>query len=264
MKPKLKAIMDAFHKHNSANLAFRVFGLSADAVYDALVVAPSFTPYKLIDDETCIITTLREGSYIAGYLVEKDGMKIAWIKTASGACNCIDHMAIAAELNIKKLIFIGAVGALTSRFELGDICTPTESIAGNFTNTYLRDSLSDYLPFERVSPDLMFTDRVIDCLAEAGMTLQKATVFCTDSIACEYIHLDEIRAFGTDLIEMETASFYRMCDLMEVPGVALLVVSDNSATGAALVGRTEEEEIRYNRARKEILPRMIFRIAGEM
>ena len=45
-----------------------------------------------------------------------------------------------------------------------------------------------------------------------------------------------------DLIEMETASLYLMADLLEIPTVALLVVSDNSATGAALVGRTEAEE----------------------
>lgn len=65
---------------------------------------------------------------------------------------------------------------------------------------------------------------------------------CTPSIATEYYHLDEIKEFDTDLIEMETASLYLMADLLEIPTVALLVVSGNSATGAALVGRTEAEE----------------------
>ena len=39
-------------------------------------------------------------------------------------------------------------------------------------------------------------------------------------------HLDEIKEFNTDLIEMETGSFYLMADLLEIPGTALLVVSD--------------------------------------
>ena len=77
----------------------------------------------------------------------------------------------------------------------------------------------------------------------------------------EYYHLDEIKEFDTDLIEMETASFYLMADLLEVPSVALLVVSDNSATGTALVGRTEEEEERYNRGRSVVLPDMILTLA---
>ena len=32
----------------------------------------------------------------------------------------------------------------------------------------------------------------------------------------------------------------------ELPGIALLVVSDNSASGAALLGRTEEQQKQYD------------------
>lgn len=60
--------------------------------------------------------------------------------------------------------------------------------------------------------------------------------------------MDEIRALDTDLIE--------------VPAIALMVVSDNSAAGVALVGRTEEEQAQYNRGRFEILPQLIFKAAG--
>lgn len=262
MKPKMQQIMDAFHKYNSENMAYLAFGLDAETMYDALVIAPSYTPYKILEKVDCKITTLREGAYIAGYLVEKDDLKIAWIKTASGAGNLIDHVAVCAELQFKRMIFIGAVGALTEKFGLGDICTPSYSISGGYTNTYLKDSLKDFVPFEKVVPtDRAFINQVIGILFERGDELKKASVFCTDSIATEYFHLEEIKEFQTDLIEMETASFYLMADLMEIPGIALLVVSDNSATGTALVGRTEEEEARYNEARKDVLPRMILRIA---
>ncbi len=61
---------------------------------------------------------------------------------------------------------------------------------------------------------------------------------------------------------METASLYLMADLLEVPTVALLVVSDNSATGAALVGRTEAEEEKYVRGRHIALPQMILKVAA--
>ena len=76
----------------------------------------------------------------------------------------------------------------------------------------------------------------------------------------EYTHLDEIRSFGTDLIEMETSVFYAIAKLMKIPAIALLVVSDNSATGIPLVGRSDEVQEIYDRARKVILPDLIYRI----
>lgn len=193
MKEKLKKIMDSFHKYNTEKMAYLAFGLSDEVEYDALVVAPSFTPYKLKLDSVCTVTTLREGAYISGYLVKKDGMKIAWIKTSSSASNLIDHIAVAAELKFKKIIFIGAVGALTSKYALGDICTSGFYISGGYANTYLKDSIKDFVPFERIYPDMMYIDKVVLDLKKKGYELRKASVFCTDSIACEYYHLDEIK-----------------------------------------------------------------------
>ena len=129
MKEALKKIVDHFHRYNSEHMAAQAFGLSENMVYDALVIAPSFTPYKLHMDETCKVTTLKEGAYIAGYLVEADGLNIAWIKIGSSAGNLIDHLALCAELSFKRMIFIGAVGALTDTFKLGDVCTPAYSIS---------------------------------------------------------------------------------------------------------------------------------------
>lgn len=262
MKEKLKNILDTFHKYNSEHMVMQAFGLSEDIVYDALVVAPSFTPYKLGLDTICKVTTLREGAYLGGYLVEKDGLNIAWIKIGSSAGNLIDHLALCAELSIKKLIFIGAVGGLKPEFKLGDICTPSYSVSGSYADTYLiKDSIKENMLFNKVFPDMDYVDTVINIGKSKGYDIKKGSVFCTPSIAMEYTHLDEIKSFNTDLIEMETSSFYLMADLFEVPGVALLVVSDNSASGAALVGRTEEQQKQYDFGRMVVLPDMILTLA---
>ncbi len=166
-------------------------------------------------------------------------------------------MAICAELSFKKLIFVGAVGGLKPEFPLGDICTPSCCICGNYANTYLKPSIHDFVPFERVKPQMDYIHKVITQLKMQNLPIKLASVFCTDSIALEYSHLDEIKAFDADLIEMETSSFYLMADLLETPAIALLVVSDNSASGTSLVGRTEEESLRYNKARTEILPQIM-------
>ena len=264
MKEALKRIVDAFHKYNSEHMAAQAFGLSEDIVYDALVIAPSFSPYKLHMEENCKVTILKEGAYIAGYLVEKDGLNIAWIKIGSSAGNLIDHLALCAELSFKRMIFIGAVGGLKEDIHLGDICTPSYSISGSYADAYLmKESIRDDMRFTMVFPDAKYVDHVIQIGKEKGYDIRKASVFCTPSVALEYTHLEEIKAFDTDLIEMETSSFYLMTDLLELPGVALLVVSDNSASGAALVGRTSEQQQQYDHGRNVILPDMILSLAGE-
>ena len=63
MKRRLLEILDAMKKHNSSNMAELAFGLSYDVEYDALVLAPSFTPYKLKVDEYADVVTLKEGAY---------------------------------------------------------------------------------------------------------------------------------------------------------------------------------------------------------
>ena len=262
MKERMKKIIEAFRKYNSENMAFQAFGLEKEVIYDALVVAPSYSPYKLELDKRYDVVTLTEGQYIAGYLVKKDNKKIAWIKISSSESNLIDHVSICAELKFKKMIFIGAAGALKPEFEIGDICTPSFSIAGDNAHTFLKESIDDYIPYEKVEPDMKFIDDVIARESKKNITIKKASVFCTPSIALEYIHLNEIKNFNTDLIEMETAGFYLMADLIEVPSIALLVVSDNSSTGVALIGRTKEEQNNYNHGRYDLLPMLIFDIVN--
>lgn len=263
MTEKMKRILDNLHRYNSGNIANVNFGLSEKEVYDALVVAPSYSPDKVIADGGARITEMGSRSYSAGWQAEKDGLKLAWIKTAAGGCNMLDYLLICGELRFKKLIFIGAAGALKEEFQIGDICTPSYSIAGTLANTYLKDSLRDYIPFEKVYPDADYVDGVLRLAEESGIRIKKASVFCTDSIVMEYTHMEEIKTFHTDLIEMETSAFYAIAKLMEIPAAALLVVSDNPAAGIPLVGRGREVMERYEYSRRVLLPDLIWKVAGD-
>ncbi len=262
MTDKIKQILFNIHKYNNGDLAYINFGLDKKISYDALVVAPSYSPYKILKDSSFKVTELGSLSYCTGFLIEKDNLKIAWIKTAAGGCNMADYLLICGELKFNKLIFIGAVGALKEGFNIGDICTPSYSIAGTLANTYLKDSIKDYVPFEKIYPDMEYTEKIIKLAKNNGYNIKKASVFCTDSISMEYTHLDEIRSFNTDLIEMETSVFYAIGKMMEIPSIALLVVSDNSSTGVPLVGRSEEAQKIYEHSRCIILPDMIYKITN--
>ena len=190
-------------------------------------------------------------------------MNIAWIQTASGACNLLDHLAICAELSFRKLIFAGAVGSLVKELEVGDFCTPSCCISGSSALSYLDEKISGGSLFRKIYPHEPYVDSVVRMAAEKGYEMKKAPVFCTDSITMEYSHLDEILATGAELIEMETAAFYKLAALFEVPAVALLVVSDNSASGKPLLGRGEELDARYHHARSRIVPDLICAIAAD-
>lgn len=262
MTQRMKQILDNLHKYNMNHMANINFGLAEDVVYDVLVVAPSYSPYKVIVDDSFRITETGAQSYCTGYEVEKDNLRIAWIKTAAGGCNMLDYLLICGELQFKKLIFIGAVGALKEEFNIGDICTPSYSVAGTLANTYLKESIRDYVPFEKIYPDTEYVDSIIQLAEDNNYKIKKASVFCTDSIAMEYTHLEEIKSINTDLIEMETSTFYEIAKLMEIPAIALLVVSDNSATGVPLVGRSEEIQKIYDYSRKVVLIDLIYKIVN--
>lgn len=260
MKEKMARILETLHRYNSASMAYDRYMFDAGTVYDALVVAPTWKPNVMIKDPSFRVTVLAEFAYVSSYLVEREGLKIAWVQTSSGASSMIDELTFTAELKVKKLVFGGAVGSLSPEHAIGDLCTPQYSIEGVMANGYLCDRLSDYIPFGKVFPDEAFTSRVVEMARGCGVEVKKAPVFCTDSIALEYMHLDEIRSMGAELIEMETSSFFRMAQLLEVPAVALMIVSDNSATGAPLFGRDAKLQAWYDQ-RKGIIPELIYRIA---
>ena len=262
MKTELKRAIENMKKYNSGNMYQECFGFESEVEYDALVVAPGWKPTKIIRDPAYTVTVLSQHSYFSGYLVEKDGLKIAWAQTASGACNLLDHMIICAEMRFRKLIFVGAVGGLTDKFDIGDFCTPEVCISAVYSNHYLDEKLSEFKPFDKIYPDKDYLNKISDLAERSGYELKTAHVFNTDSISMEYSHLDEIKATGADLIEMETGMFYTLAGLMEKPAIALLAVSDNSATGIPLLGRGEDLAQRYINTRSVVIPDMIFRIAG--
>lgn len=259
MKERLKRIIAKDKQFNAGDMAAEVFGFRRDVHYDILVVAPGWKPTKILNETDFEVTVTGDHSYTSGYEVKMGDRLIAWAQTASGGCNLIDHLTICAELDFDKMVFVGAVGGLKKGFEVGDVCIPVKCIAGTMANAYLLDDIRAYKPFEEVVPhDPAFIEAVIDL---ADFPIKKASVYCTDSISCEYYHLDFIKGFDTDLIEMETSSFYLLADLIEKPAVALLAVSDNSANGEPLLGMDDGQHARYNAGRKILIPRLLQKIA---
>ncbi len=224
-------------------------------------MAPGWKPTKILNLTDFEVQITAEHSYFSGYEVAIGEKRIAWIQCASGACNLIDHLSMCACLDFDQLVFVGAAGGLKADFPVGTICTPSACIAGSMAEAYLLEDMKKWTPFQEVKPhDAAYVDEICSL---ADFPIQKFRVFCTDSIVCEYDHLDFIRSFDADLIEMETSAFYRLAYLMEKPAIALLVVSDNSASGEPFLGRGTEQKNAYNYGRKVLIPRLLEKIVNK-
>ncbi|MBR6377852.1 MAG: hypothetical protein IKS05_08840 [Oscillospiraceae bacterium] len=245
-----------------AGAVFGEFGLSVDKHYDLLVVAPAWKPTRIMESYDVEISCTAEHAYLSGYEVKYADRLIAWIQCSPGASSLIDELSLCAVLDFDKLVFVGAVGALVPDISLGELCTPSWCVEGNLANGYLEEDILSYKPFGKVFPnDPAFVARVAELVREMGFAMRQEPVFCTDSIYCEYAHMDFILRFGARLIEMETSSFYRLADLMEKPAIALMAVSDNTSTGNSLLVRSEAQRDAYNQCRMQRIPRIILEIA---
>lgn len=259
MKERMLQLLNADASYSrDKDIAMCEFGLSTEKHYDVLVVAPGWKSTKIMTDYDVEITCTSAVNYISGYEVKGKDFLVGWIQCSSGASSLIDELSTCAYLDFDKLVFVGAVGSLVPEIGLGALCTPKWCISGNLANGYLLEDMQQYTPFGKIYPNSpAFVQQVMERYPE----MIQVPVFCTDSIFCEYSHLDFIKSFDAKLIEMETSSFYLMADLLEKPAIALLAVSDNSANGDPLVGRTEEQKRLYNITRKQVIPKIIMDIA---
>ena len=244
--------------NNSPDMLMSVYHISSQDRFDALIVAPAWTPQKVLAEKAAKIEVVRETAGYVSYIVEYDGLRLAWLRCGISSSNVIDAMLAAAASCVDRVIFLGAVGALKENIEIGELCTPLESYAYDGASLYLYEKL-DPKNFGRiVRPGCGdYIRKVIDSAAKIGIKITRRPTFCTDSIICEYAHLDEIKATGAELIEMETAAFYKCLDMMGKKGVALMSVSDNSASGVPLVARTPEQKAKMNRCRTVEIPEVI-------
>lgn len=255
----LQTILAAARKYNPCDdFLCDAYGISSGEDLDAMVLAPAWTPEKILSGCEVRTKCLKHISTTSAYIVEFSGVRIGWIQFGIGACSLMDAALPLADSRVRRLIFLGSAGALKADISLGTLVTPKECYSYDSSSIYLREGLEASNFGRTVVPHCPeFIGRVIRAAEAAGIQVAQRRTFCTDSVICEYAKLDEILSTGAEVIEMETAAFYECARLLGRDAVALLCISDNSAAGIGLVGRSEEDTRRYHESRGSHLPRLI-------
>lgn len=252
---KLKLNMDRFS--GCTDILHNIYGLDENEEYEAIILAPSWKPEKIFKNFNAEIELVKKGPYYNGYIIQIGNRKYGYIQTGTGASNIADCCLTLGYAKCNKIIFIGAVGALKEDMVLGDIITPSKSIAGDGASLYLHQKISSSNFQTSVYPKEIVKEKTLNIARKIGIGLKEKVVYCTDSIFCEYFHLNDILQLGSEAIEMETAAFYRCMEIMNKDGIAILCVSDNSATQNVLVGRGEEDTKKFHRSRETLIPKLI-------
>lgn len=255
---KIKFDMERFN--GFTDFLYTIYGLDSNEDYDAIILAPSWNPKKIFKDFNSEIELVKIGPYYNSYTIQVDNKNYGYIQTGAGASNLVDCCLTLGNTRCNKIIFIGAVGALKEDIKLGDILTPSKSIAGDGASLYLHENISADKFQASVYPKVGLKENVINIAKKIGIELKEKVVYCIDSIFCEYFHLNEILQLGNEAIEMETAAFYRCMEIINKEGIAILCVSDNSETQNALIGRSEEDTEKFHKSRAQLIPQLILNL----
>lgn len=246
--------------HCIEDILMYVYGLDSYKDYDAIIVAPSWNPEKLFKNYNPEIIKIDNCKSRCGYEVVVNNKKYGYIVTERCSGNIIDCCMTLGHTVCNKIIFVGTCGALTKDSKLGDIVTPSYSIAGDGGSLYLYYNISK----DNYRNKIYQNEESIKELKSAGKKLDikidDKVIYCTDTIFCEYLHLGEIKDLGSELIEMETAAFMRCMNLINKKYNIILSVSDNSPCGNALLGISENDTKIVHKSREVNIAKLIFEL----
>ena len=249
----MNKIVKSFQENtHCSDLLHEIYGISSAEHFDCVFIAPSWPIDKVFDSATTDIAEIYSDRFSKSHRIKHNGKSYLYIQLRVGAPNIVDFCLSCHSANCAKFVFVGAVGSLVPELEIGTVIIPTCSISGNGATLYLDDKLSPEKMFERTYSSPELNSELLKVCASVALTTKNAMPISVDSVACEYVHLDEFRKMGATLIEMETATFFKAMQIIGKPASALLVVSDNSAVGQHLVGQGADLRAKYHAVRSRI------------
>jgi len=255
-----RRLLEAQKKHGSEKADICRYALSTDVenIRENVVLAPCWVPESMPEMGNATLLSTAKNAAIKVYDVEKDGRHFSYINTGIGGPMVTEAVLALGVTACKNILLLGSVGAADENIEIGDLIVAKHAVNGLGTPFYMmQDSItSDNLMGKNILPDEKFTERLLGTVGKDKYHF--VPVFSTDSVFCQFAHMDEIKEFGAKAMDMEASAVFCAANLAGIKAAALFAVSDSSAKNKSLVsGRQEQELEHYRKVRKTLIPEII-------
>jgi purine-nucleoside phosphorylase len=251
-----------------ADVCRLLFKVEPGEINEEVIIAPFWAPHifeGLVEE----IRFLSEANFRRLWTLSAEGRKITYLLSGVGSPVILDAVFALSCTPCKRIIFIGAVGALDKAMELGDIIIPEYSISGDGASRYVTSNrVGDNDCYgQRCYPDPEFFGlirSVTESIArDYGVSWHIGRTFSVDTIFAEFGHLEEFLQLGCDSIEMESAALFKAAQVSGIRAGAVFTVSDNVYRKKQVYARTREDIERINHVRDWVLSRIVLgRSAG--
>jgi len=228
------------------------YGISNHEKFDCVFVAPVWAPEKIFDLQKIDIEPIYADACSMSYRIRQNGKKYLFVQLHIGAPNMIDFCLSCYQMNCDNFVLVGSAGSLVLDIDMGDVIVPSCVISGNGATAYLCENLGEKKLFDKAYSSETLNDKIRKVALKNGMKTLDVPVVSVDSVVAEYIHADEFREMGAQVIEMEVATFFQSMEYIGKKASALLVISDNSSAGKHLIGRAEDEKAHYYQMRSKL------------
>jgi len=252
------------------DICYNTLGVDADRINETVILSPGWLPDRLFEKSG--IEEVVQSSPLFQYKIWniKQGNFIStYIKTGFGApvvMDCILLLALTEKC--KRIIFVSSVGGLSEEINIGDIVIPEYSASGDGASRYLSDDFQNDSLGEKQYPQLELFHKFVESTEELcekhNVHWHLGKIFCIDTIMAQHNHLDRIMDMGYNSIDMESAVAFKTANMLNIPVVAILNVSDNSRKdNKSLMSQRSEDESKYRRfVAREIIPQIIMKSIG--
>lgn len=202
------------------------------------------------------------------YNIKGNGYEFSYVELkAIGSPKMMDEILSLGVTKCKNIIFVGSAGSFEENIKIGDVVLPICSICGDGASRYLNDNLEDDFG-KKFYPNKELYEKVLNISTEIceknNVRLHKCVNFSIDTVFSQFYHVDKLKEFGTNTIEMESATAFKCANIAGLNIIAIFCVSDNTVVNKSLLsGRTDEENDYRHKVRYEVITEIIERVFVE-
>jgi purine-nucleoside phosphorylase len=246
------------------------FGCESRDISEFVVFTPS--PASNLDDFKELCDEVRReysGWGGSGFVGLAGGYHVTVICPGTGSSQIGDATLAVGYGPCRVAIFVGSVGGLDGRMNIGDIVVVEEAVIGEgfsryhlgkapSEDTFGRIAQADDVLMDYLWPQVRSMARGFDVITHKGR------IFTTESLLAETEQfLREVVSRGCIGIEKEVSAFYTAARKAKIRAAAVLCISDLPLHQKSLfVERTREEEEKRVRVRHEIIPQIVLKLAA--